>query len=258
MSGISELRSIKGYCAFVTGAANGMGAATAQLFAAEGAHVAVTDRDAQGVETIVSRITAAGGSARGWHLDVGDPEAIRRTVAEIGAHFGRLDIVVNNAGIAGFMAIDDDGYDDFWDRMVMVNLSSQQRVVRAALPWLRQSPSPRIVNIASTEALGATPLDSAYVATKAGVAGLTRALAVDLGKEGIIVNGICPGPIDTPMTAFVSEADKQVFARRRTALRRYGRPEEVAHMTLSLCLPAASYITGVVIPVDGGLMARNA
>ena len=258
MAEIAELRSIKGLCALVTGAANGMGAATARLFAAEGAHVAVTDRDASGVETIVSQITDAGGTAHGWHLDVGDPLAIRRTVAEIGERFGGLDIVVNNAGIAGFMAIDDDGYDDFWDRMVLVNLSSQQRVVRAALPWLRKSASPRIVNIASTEALGATPLDSAYIATKAGVAGLTRALAVDLGKEGIIVNGICPGPIDTPMTAFVPETDKQVFARRRTALRRYGRPEEVAHMTLSLCLPAASYITGVVIPVDGGLMARNA
>lgn len=258
MPEVSELRSVKGLCALVTGAANGMGAATARLFAAEGASVAVTDRDAQGVETIVSQIVAAGGVARGWHLDVGDPAAIRQTVAEIGAHFGRLDIVVNNAGVAGFLPIDDEGYDDLWDRMVTVNLSSQQRVVRAALPWLRQSPSPRVVNIASTEALGATPFDSAYAATKAGVAGLTRALAVDLGKEGIIVNGICPGPIDTPMTAFVPEGDKQVFARRRTALRRYGRPEEVAHMTLSLCLPAASYITGVVIPVDGGLMARNA
>ncbi|MEY4237779.1 MAG: hypothetical protein RL339_380, partial [Pseudomonadota bacterium] len=93
---------------------------------------------------------------------------------------------------------------------------------------------------------------------KAGVTGLTRALAVELGKEGITVNAICPGPILTGMTDKVSEADREVYAKRRTALRRYGRPEEVAHMTLSLCLPAASYLTGVTIPVDGGLMARNA
>jgi 3-oxoacyl-[acyl-carrier protein] reductase len=130
--------------------------------------------------------------------------------------------------------------------------------VRAALPFLRKSQAPRIVNIASTEALGATPRDTAYAAAKAGVAGLTRALAVDLGKEGITVNCICPGPIKTAMTQGIPEADKEVFAKRRTALRRYGEPEEVAQMTLSLCLPAASYITGAVIPVDGGLMARNA
>jgi len=130
--------------------------------------------------------------------------------------------------------------------------------VRAALPHLRRSRCPRIVNIASTEALGATARDSPYAAAKAGVTGLTRALAVELGREGITVNCICPGPILTGMTGGIPEADRQTFARRRTALGRYGRPEEVAHMTLSLCLPAASYITGAVIPVDGGLMARNA
>jgi 3-oxoacyl-[acyl-carrier protein] reductase len=114
------------------------------------------------------------------------------------------------------------------------------------------------VNIASTEALGATARDSPYAAAKAGVTGLTRALAVELGPEGITVNCICPGPIDTAMTAPIPAGDKAVFAKRRTALRRYGSPEEVAHMTVSLCLPAASYITGATIPVDGGLMARNA
>ena len=131
-------------------------------------------------------------------------------------------------------------------------------MIRAALPHLRKSAAPRIVNIASTEALGATSRDSPYAAAKAAVTGLTRALAVELGPEGITVNCICPGPILTGMTAGVPDADKQVYAKRRTALRRYGRPEEVAHITLSLCLPAASYITGATIPVDGGLMARNA
>ena len=132
------------------------------------------------------------------------------------------------------------------------------RIIRAALPYLRKSKSPRIVNIASTEALGATTRDSIYAAAKAGVTGMTRALAVELGKEGITVNCICPGPINTGMTAGIPVDDKATFARRRTALRRYGEPEEVAQMTLSLCLPAASYLTGVTIPVDGGLMARNA
>ncbi|PAL24193.1 SDR family NAD(P)-dependent oxidoreductase [Sphingopyxis sp. GW247-27LB] len=252
------LRSVRGMVALVTGAANGMGAATARLFASEGASVAVIDRDTQGIDQVVAAIRNDGGSADGWTLDVGDGSAIREVVTAVAGRYGGIDIVINNAGIAGFMAIDDEGYDAFWDRMLAVNLSAQQRIVRAALPWLRQSRAPRVVNIASTEALGATPLDSAYVATKAGVAGLTRALAVDLGKDGILVNAICPGPIDTPMTAFATEQDKKIFANRRTALRRYGRPEEVAQMTLSLCLPGASYTTGAVIPVDGGLMARNA
>ncbi len=137
-------------------------------------------------------------------------------------------------------------------------LTSHQQIIRAALPHLRRSKAPRIVNIASTEALGATSRDSPYAAAKAGVTGLTRALAVELGREGITVNCVCPGPINTGMTQAISEADKATFAKRRTALGRYGAPEEVAHITLSLCLPAASYITGVTIPVDGGLMARNA
>jgi 3-oxoacyl-[acyl-carrier protein] reductase len=166
--------------------------------------------------------------------------------------------VVNNAGISAFAPIDAENYDAVWARSLAVLLTGQQLVIRAALPLLRKSKAPRIVNIASTEALGATSRDSPYAAAKAGVTGLTRALAIELGSEGITVNCICPGPINTAMTAAISDEHKQIFAKRRTALRRYGAPEEVAHITVSLCLPAASYITGVTIPVDGGLMARNA
>lgn len=248
-------RSIAGSAALVTGAGSGMGRATALLFAAQGAHVAVTDRDLASAEAVARE---AGGTAKAWSLDVADPVQIAQVVEQIAQHFGRLDLVVNNAGVMAFCGLDDPGFEETWMRSLQINLSAHPRIVRAALPWLRKSPAPRIVNIASTEALGATPGDSAYVAAKAGVAGLTRALAVDLGREGITVNCICPGPIETAMTGAIPSADKEVFARRRTALRRYGRPEEVAHMTLSLCLPAASYITGAVIPVDGGLMARNA
>ena len=251
-------RSVAGKTVLVTGAASGMGRATAQVFAAEGANVAVTDLPGPALEQVAANLAAQGYSAKAWPLDVSDHAAIVQVVNDVAATFGGLDAVVNNAGISAFCPIDDQGYDLIWDRAVVVLLTAHQRIIRAALPHLRQSSSPRIVNIASTEALGATSRDSPYCAAKAGVTGLTRALAVELGREGITVNAICPGPIDTGMTANVPDADKTTFAHRRTALRRYGAPEEVAHITLSLCLPAASYITGVTIPVDGGLMARNA
>src|SRR5580692_8387445 len=251
-------RSVRGLTVLVTGAASGMGRATARVFAAEGANVAVTDTTAEGAETVAAEIAAKGEIAKAWRLDVASRDDINAVISGIAGHFGGLDIVVNNAGISVRVAIDDEGYDEAWAKALAVMLTAHQRVIRAALPYLRQSRSPRIVNIASTEALGATARDSVYAAAKAGVTGLTRALAVELGREGITVNCICPGPIKTGMTAGIAAADKTTFAARRTAMRRYGEPEEVAHITLSLCLPAASYITGATIPVDGGLMARNA
>ncbi len=251
-------RSVAGSTVLITGAASGMGRATAEIFAGEGAHVALTDVAAESVREVADDLVHRGHSAEAWTLDVADLGAIDTVVAAAAARFGGLDIVINNAGVGGFAAIDADNYEAVWTRALGVMLTSHQRIIRAALPFLRKSAAPRIVNIASTEALGATARDSAYAAAKAGVTGLTRALAVELGREGITVNCICPGPILTGMTESIPEADRQTFAKRRTALGRYGRPDEVAHITLSLCLPAASYITGATIPVDGGLMARNA
>lgn len=251
-------RSVKDSVVLITGAGSGMGRATAEVFAAEGAHVAVTDNNESNARAVAENIAARGQSAKAWALDVTDTARIRAVTGEIAREWGGIDIVVNNAGISAFSPIDSQNYDEVWTRALGVLLTAQQQVIRAALPYLRKSRAPRIVNIASTEALGATSRDSPYAAAKAGVTGLTRALAVELGPEGITVNCICPGPISTAMTAAISDEDKNVFAKRRTALRRYGLPEEVAHMTLSLCLPAASFITGTTIPVDGGLMARNA
>lgn len=259
MSDFKELsRSVKGLTVLVTGAASGMGRATARVFAAEGANVAVTDYDLAGATKIAKEIVASGGAARAWPLDVSDPDLIKRVVDDIAEHFGALDIVVNNAGISVRVALDDPAYDEAWAKGLAVMLTAHQRIIRAALPYLRRSRCPRIVNIASTEALGATALHSPYSAAKAGVTGLTRSLAVELGREGITVNCICPGPIRTAITENIPEEHKTIYAKRRTALGRYGEAEEVAHMTLSLCLPAASFLTGAVIPVDGGLMARNA
>lgn len=249
---------LEGLSALVTGAASGMGRATAILLARQGARVAVTDLDESATAPVVEAIVGSGGQAVGLALDVSSPEAIRACIPEVADKIGGLDIVVNNAGISRMAAIDDEGYDALWDTHIAILLTAHQRVIRAALPYLRESDNPRIVNIASTEGLGATAGLSAYSAAKAGVIGLTRSLAVELGREGITVNCICPGPIETAMTAGIPEADKAIYAARRTALRRYGTPEEVAHMTASLVAPAASYVTGAVIPVDGGLMVRNA
>jgi 3-oxoacyl-[acyl-carrier protein] reductase len=259
MAAIKKLdRSVKGRGVLITGAASGMGRATAHVFAQEGARVAVTDINEAGVTSVVDEIKSEGGSAHGWRLDVLDHADIKRVVAEIAARFGRLDIIVNNAGFGAFHPLDGPDYDKIWDRAIAGLLSAQQQIVRAALPHLRKSDAARIVNIASTEGLGATPGDTPYVVAKTGVIGLTRGLAVDLGPEGITVNCICPGPIRTALTDAIPEEHKTIFGKRRTALKRYGFPEEVAHMTVSLCLPAASYLTGAVIPVDGGLTIRNA
>ncbi len=254
----SQSRSVKGSVAIVTGAASGMGRATAKVFARDGARVAAMDVNREGLDETVREIEKEGGEVRAYLLDVSDHKAIGETIAAVAKQFGGIDIIVNNAGIAAISSLDNERYDEIWTRVLAINLTAHQRIVRAALPHLRKSDHPRIVNIASTEALGASPQDTAYAAAKAGVAGLTRAMAVDLGPEGITVNCICPGPILTGMTKAIPDEHKTIFAKRRTALKRYGEPEEVAHMTLSLCLPAASYITGAIIPVDGGLVARNA
>lgn len=249
---------IDGAGAIVTGAASGMGRATAILLARAGARVAVTDVRLADAKAIADEILAEGLSARAWSLDVSDHDAIMRVTEEAAAAFEGLSIIVNNAGISANLPLDDASYDTQWDRHLVILLTAHQRLIRAALPHLRRAAHPRIVNIASTEGLGATAGFSAYSAAKAGVIGLTRSLAVELGKSGITVNCICPGPIDTGMTEAILDEAKQVYAARRTALRRYGLPEEVAFMTVSLCAPAASFVTGAIIPVDGGLIARNA
>jgi 3-oxoacyl-[acyl-carrier protein] reductase len=234
-----------------------MGRATAFLFADEGASVAVVDRDAAAAEAVADEITGAGATAVAWTLDVADSEAVQLAVEEIVGRFGSLSIVVNNAGISRPAPIGDDGYPAAWEQCLAVNLTGELHVIRAALPHLRRAEHPRIVNIASTEGLGATAYNSPYTAAKHGVVGLTKGLAVELGSEGITVNCVCPGPIRTGMTAGIPDEAKTKFARRRVPLRRYGDPEEVAHVTLSLVLPASSYLTGAIVPVDGGLVVQN-
>jgi 3-oxoacyl-[acyl-carrier protein] reductase len=261
MARLSKLsRSVEGKVAIVTGAASGMGRATAHLLADEGAKVAVVDLDPARVAIVVKEINEAGGEAEGYDCDVSDPQGVKALVAGVVERFGGVDILINNAGVSMMASAADSSDEEFdaaWQRTIGVNLTAQALLVRAALPYLRKNGSGRVVNIASTEGLIATAGIPAYTASKHGVIGLTKSLAVELGRLGVTVNCICPGPINTGMTAGIPDAAKETYARRRVPLRRYGEPEEVAQMTVSLVLPAASFLNGAVVVVDGGMNIRH-
>jgi 3-oxoacyl-[acyl-carrier protein] reductase len=251
-------RSIEGRVAIITGAASGMGRATAYVFADEGARLALVDRNGEGLQAVADEINAAGGSARAYAADLADGDAIPPLVERIRTEVGPIDILINNAGLAAGAPIDHALWEKAWEVTFAVNLTAQARLIRACLGDLARNREGRVVNVASTEGWGATAGGSPYTASKHGVIGLTRSMAVELGPRGINVNCVCPGPIRTNMTAAIPDEAKDKYARRRVALKRYGEPEEVAHATLSLALPAASYINGAALVVDGGMLIRNA
>ncbi|MFZ8916795.1 MAG: SDR family NAD(P)-dependent oxidoreductase [Ilumatobacteraceae bacterium] len=253
-------RSVDGRVALITGAASGMGRATAHVFADEGARVALVDKDGDGVARVAAEIEDSTGSDRvmGRALDVTDRSALERLVQDVVERWGGIDCLVNNAGVSLVSSLlQDEGFEDAWQRTLDVNLTAYVALSRLVVPHMRSRGFGRIVNIASTESIVATAGIAAYSASKAGVTGLTRSMAVELGRHGITVNCICPGPIVTGMTAAISEDVKDSYAKRKVPLRRYGEPEEVAHMTLSLCLPAASFTNGATLVVDGGMTIRH-
>jgi 3-oxoacyl-[acyl-carrier protein] reductase len=259
MPSLSKLsRSINGRVAIITGAASGMGRATAFVFADEGARLALVDRTGDALDAVVAEINQAGGHARAFTADLADGVAIPPLVGAIRRDVGPIDILINNAGVSLGMPIDHEAWERAWELTIAVNLTSQARMIRACVDDLARNRDGRVVNIASTEGWGATAGGSPYTASKHGVIGLTRSMAVELGPRGVNVNCVCPGPIRTNMTAAIPDDAKDKFARRRVALKRYGEPEEVAHATLSLAIPAASYINGAALVVDGGMLIRNA
>jgi 3-oxoacyl-[acyl-carrier protein] reductase len=254
-------RSVAGRRVLVTGAGSGMGRSTAHLFADEGAMVAVADISAEAAQAVTAEIRSVHGAAAacGFNCDVADLESVTRLVADVASTLGGIDVLVNNAGVAQITSAfqEDESFEANWERTLAVNLTSCARLIRLCLPHLRAAGNGRVVNIASTEAIVTTAGMAAYAASKAGVVGLTKSMAVELGRHGVTVNCICPGPIHTGMTAAIGDDVKNEYARRRVPLRRYGEPEEVAHMTLNLCLPSSSFVNGAIIPVDGGMTVRH-
>src|SRR6476646_1124421 len=245
----------------VTGAASGIALAVGARCLAEGAAVAALDRDGPALAQAVAGL-AAGGRDRctAVEADVADPEQVRAAVATAGERLGRLTAVVNVAGIGGYTG--DIGQTSLadWARTLTVNLSGTFHVCRAALPLLRAAGGGRIVTVSSQYGLVGGAGSPAYCAAKAGVIGLTRAMAVDHATEGIQVNGICPGPIDTPiLRASTAHAELASREAARTAGRVLlggpGRPEDVAGMIAFLVGPDASVLTGAVLTCDGGWTA---
>jgi 3-oxoacyl-[acyl-carrier protein] reductase len=218
--------------AIVTGAASGIGRATADLLVAQGAQVARFD--ISGEEPV----------------DVGDADSVARGVERVRRALGPVDILVNAAGIPV-------GGPLGGEQALAVNLTGAMLMVRACLADLARGGAGRIVNVASTEALSAGKLTGPYTVSKHGLLGFTRSLAVELGGRGVTANCICPGATLTGMTEGIPAADRDTFARRHIPVGRYGRPEEIAYMIVALTAPAASFVNGAVIVVDGGMTARS-
>lgn len=263
MSRLTSLsRSVEGARVLVTGAASGMGRATAHLFADEGARVFLFDIDSEGVARVAAEVSAVHGDlCAGFAVcDVAHPADRRAAVDAAVAALGGLDVLVNNAGVSRPTPVGsaDEVFDEHWNETLAINLSAHAHLVRLCMPWLEKAPTGgRVVNVASTEAIVATRGLSAYTASKHGVIGLTKGLAVELGRRRITVNAVCPGPILTNMTAGIPDDARDAYARKKVPVGRYGDPEEVAHMTLSVCLPAASFVNGAAIVVDGGMSVSH-
>jgi 3-oxoacyl-[acyl-carrier protein] reductase len=241
---------LKDRAAIVTGAASGIGKATAQLFAEEGAKVLAIDLPDRGLSAAHANIAI-------FEKSVGDADAADTIVGEAVKRFGKLDIVMNNAGISSSTRIEE-LTEDIWQRTLNVNLSAQMRICQKAVPHLKQSPAGRIINVASVMAEGTDYGLAAYCASKAGVAGLTRTLALELGKFGITANYLEPGAVKTGMTSGLWDARPDVAEiwAKKAALRRLGQPIDLARAALFLASDDGGFVTGHGLVVDGGLMLR--
>ena len=254
---------LKGRIAVITGAGSGIGRASALLFASHGAFVALVDRDPAGMRETIEAIRDAKGNIRGdgsEHLgDVGDGDFAKATVAEIISRHGRLDVLMTAAGFScGGTVVTTDPAD--WDAVFRTNVGGTWLWSRAAVPEMQRQGKGSIITLASQLAIAGGRGNSAYIAAKGAIISLTRTMAVDFATDGIRVNAIAPGAIDTPMLrrSFARHADPEPVreaSRNRHAMKRFGKAEEVAETALHLASDASSFTTGTVMAVDGGWLA---
>ncbi len=241
--------------ALVTGAARGIGLATATRFLADGWRVALLDIEGELLRGAVARLARPEETLE-LHCDVSDSTAVNAAVAQVATRFGRLDALVNNAGIAVFAPILETSEAD-WSRILSVNLTGPFLCTKAAAALMREHGGGAVVNITSISAVRASTLRSAYGTSKAGLAHLTKQLAVELASLGIRVNGVAPGPVETAMAKAVHTPDIRADYHDAIPLNRYGLEEELAEAIFFLCSDRASYITGQILAVDGGFDAAG-
>ena len=241
---------LSGHVALVTGAASGIGRASAMAFAVAGASVALIDIDADGLDRTADAVHSAGGDAEVIAADVTDIDAMADAVAKTVARFGRLDAAHNNAGVAGpYLPLDEYPADEFL-RVLQVDLIGVWHCMRAEIAQMRLQGSGAIVNTSSMLGAAAMPDNGPYVAAKHAVNGLTRTAALELASAGIRVNALAPGVTRTGMTSNVSDE-----LLRAVPMNRIAEPEEIAAAAVWLCSPQASYVTGTVLVADGGWLA---
>ncbi len=245
-----------GKVVLITGGASGIGRAAADLFARRGAGVVVADRDGAAVEAAAGELRAAGADARGVRADVTDRDDVAAMVATALESFGRLDVAVNSAGVTGTYARLPDQQLDDWERTVAVNLTGTFLCLQAEIPPMLEAGGGAVVNISSAAGLMGFAKLPAYVASKHGVVGLTKSVALEYARKGVRVNVLCPGDIRTPMLAgFAGSEDALDAMGRNVPLGRLGTPEEVAEAIVWICSDAASFVTGSTFSVDGGVLA---
>jgi NAD(P)-dependent dehydrogenase (short-subunit alcohol dehydrogenase family) len=241
--------------ALVTGAARGIGLAVARRFLGEGWRVALLDIEDELLRNAVAAIDDAD-NMLALHCDVSDAAGVAAAVAATEQRFGRLDALVNNAGVATFAPLLETSDDD-WNRILAVNLTGPFLCTKAAAPVMREHGGGAIVNITSISGLRASALRTAYGTSKAGLAHLTKQLAVELAALGIRVNAVAPGPVETAMARQVHTPEIRADYHDAIPLNRYGLEEELADAVFFLCSERASYITGQVLAVDGGFDAAG-
>jgi NAD(P)-dependent dehydrogenase (short-subunit alcohol dehydrogenase family) len=241
--------------ALVTGAARGIGLATAKRFLSDGWRVALLDIDAQLLRTSVTALGREKDTLA-LHCDVSDADAVTAAIDSLARGFGRLDALVNNAGIAAFAPLLETSDED-WNRILAVNLTGPFICTKAAAPLMREHGGGAVVNVTSISAVRASALRSAYGTSKAALAHLTKQLAVELAASGIRVNAIAPGPVDTAMAKAVHTPEIRADYHDAIPLNRYGLEDELAEAIFFLSCDRSSYITGQILAVDGGFEAAG-